>query len=104
MTNVLFPQPVKSVLLSRAQQFTERLARVRLSHEMLADEERVKSRSPKARQIFVGAQAGFADGDAFIGDGRNQFGRSFDAHFERAQVAVVQPQAARTRRQSPSQL
>jgi hypothetical protein len=36
---------------------------------MLADEERVKSRGAKARQIFVGAQAGFAYGDTFVGDG-----------------------------------
>src|SRR5260370_23817333 len=70
---------------------------------MFTDEECVKSCRAEARKILVRAQARFAHGDAFVGDGFYQFMRSFDAHFESAKIEVVHAQEARTRRQRPPQ-
>src|SRR5690348_3693700 len=67
------PPQAEARATSRTQQLTQRLRRVRLSHKMLADEERVKARGPETRQIAVSAQSRFANGDAFFGDGLDQF-------------------------------
>jgi len=71
---------------------------------MLADEERIKSSGPKACQVTVGPQSGFAHSDAFVGDGRDQFHGNFGPNLERAQVAVVHSDDARAGSQRPREL
>src|ERR1700704_3369796 len=88
----------------RTEQSSQRRSRVRLGHQMLADQERIKSRRTKTSQVFMRAQPGFTDGNAFVGDGLNQFIRSLDAHFEGAKIAVIHPEDARANGQRPRQL
>jgi len=42
-------------------------------HEMRADEEGIEARGTKLHEVVVGAQAGFADGDAAVGNAADQF-------------------------------
>src|SRR5256885_2084935 len=62
---------------------------IRRKHEMSADEEGVEPGGLKLHEIVVRAQAGFADGDAIVGDPADQFEGCFDADGERFEVAVV---------------
>src|ERR1700704_2336808 len=71
---------------------------------MLPYEERIKPRRTKTNKVFMRAQPGFTDGNAFVGDGLNQFMRCLDAHFEGAKIAVIHAEDARANGQRPRQL
>jgi len=71
---------------------------------MLPDQECVKPRRTKTSQVFMRAQPGFTDGNAFVGDGLNQIMRCLDAHFEGAKIAVIHAKDARADGQPPRQL
>src|SRR4029077_9148224 len=64
---------------------------------MLADEECVEACFAEFLQVVVGAESGFADGDAIVGDAFDQFEGSLDADVERLQVAVVDANDAAAR-------
>src|SRR5260221_8277174 len=88
----------------RTEQNPQRSGRVRLGHQVLANQKRVKSRRAKASQVFMRAQTGFADSDAFFGNALDQLVRCFDAHFQGAKIAIVYTQNARASGQCPRQL
>ncbi len=56
---------------------------------MFADEEGVEACAAKFLKIGVGAEAGFGDGEAVIGDVFDQLERSFHTHGEGFQVTIV---------------
>ena len=56
---------------------------------MRADEESIETGGAKLNEIVVGAQAGLADGDAFVGNAADQCEGGFDADGERFEIAVV---------------
>src|SRR5258708_19025667 len=72
-----------------AEELDERGGRIGSEHQVLADEKRVEAGFAEFLQVVVGAEAGFADGDAIVRDAFNQFERSLHADVERFQVAVV---------------
>jgi len=72
-----------------AEELDERSGRIGSEHQVLANEKRVEAGFTKFLQIVVGAEAGFADGDAIVRDAFDQFERSLDADVERLEVAVV---------------
>src|SRR5260370_14114540 len=65
-------------------------------HKMRANEESVKTGGAELDEIGVRAQAGFADGDAFVGNAPDQFERGIDLNGQGLQVAVVYTDDART--------
>src|ERR1700732_4653909 len=73
----------------RAQKIRERGGRVGSEHEVFADEESVKAGSAQAKNIIVGAQAGFTERDTIIGNVIDQLEGRFRANSERFQVAIV---------------
>lgn len=68
---------------------------------MRADEEGVKTGSAQFHEIVVGAQAGFADGNAIVGNAADQFEGSFESNGKRLEVAVVYADDARTGGEGP---
>src|SRR5260370_36132870 len=70
--------------------------RIGSEHKMRANEESVKTGGAKLDEIGVRAQAGFADGDALVGNAPDQFKRSIDVNGQGLQVAVVYTDDART--------
>ena len=56
---------------------------------MGANEKSVETGGVQLHQIIVGAQAGFADGNAIIRDAADQFERSIKADRERSYIAIV---------------
>src|SRR5271163_1702667 len=62
---------------------------IRREHETLADEKSVETGASKFCKIVVSAQAGFADGNACIGDAFDQLEGGLDAQVQSFQVAVV---------------
>src|ERR1700682_252358 len=88
----------------RSEQNPQRRGRVRLRHQMLPDQECVKSRRTETVQVLMRAQTGFTDGNAFLRNGLDQFVRCLDSDFECAKVTVVHAQDARAHGQRPGQL
>src|SRR5258708_4430698 len=72
-----------------AEELDERGSRIGSEHQVLTDEKRIETGFLELLQVVVGAEAGFADGDAIFWDASDQFERSLDADVERLQVAVV---------------
>ncbi len=62
---------------------------------MRADQESVKTGGAELHEIVVGAQTGFADGDAVVGNAADQFERSIYINGQRLQIAIVYTQDAR---------
>ena len=58
-------------------------------HEVLADEESIEAHAAKFLEVGVGAEAGFGYGEAVIGNLFDQLERSFHAHREGFQIAIV---------------
>src|SRR5260370_16387636 len=58
-------------------------------HKMRANEESVKTGGAELDEIGVRAQAGFADGDALVGNTPDQFKRSIDVNGHGLQVPIV---------------
>src|SRR6476646_3342330 len=58
-------------------------------HETLADEKRVEAGVAESGEVVVGSQAGFAHGDAGVGNALDEFERSFHAQVQSLQVAIV---------------
>src|SRR5260370_39539871 len=63
---------------------------------MRANEESVKTGGAELDEIGVRAQAGFADGDALVGNTPDQFKRSIDVNGHGLQVAIVYTDDTRT--------
>src|SRR5665213_3172250 len=102
--NFSFSAACEACATLNTQQCSQGRPRVRLRHEMLTDEERVKPRGAKTRQISVRAQARFAYRDTLPWNFLDQFHRCLYAHFERAQVAVIHANNSRPSGQCPPQL
>src|SRR5229473_379330 len=68
---------------------------------MCADKKSVKTGGAKLREIAVGAQSGFADGDAVVWNSADQFKRSIDVDAQRLQIAIVYTEYARAHSQRP---
>ena len=64
-------------------------------HEVFADEEGIEAGGAEFLQIVVGAQSGFADSEAVIGDVVDKCVGSFHVNGERFQVAIVHADNAR---------
>jgi len=73
-------------------------------HEVLANEEGVEADGAELPQVLVGAQAGFADGEAIVRDVLDQIVRGLHAYREGFQVAIVHTEDARTGRYRASEL
>src|ERR1700752_5326833 len=71
---------------------------------MFADEEGIETGLVEAKQIVVGAEAGFADGDTMVRDALDQFQRGFRANREGLQVAIVDAKNARIGREGAVEL
>src|SRR5216684_8215512 len=56
---------------------------------MRTNEKGIEARSTKFHEIVVAAQAGFADGDAAIGNAADQFKRGVDVDGQRLQITIV---------------
>src|SRR5258708_34182558 len=90
MTRIFTRTTTRLLLPGRgAEELDERGGRIGSEHQVLADEKRVEAGFVEFLQAVVGAEAGFADGDAIVRDAFDQFERSLDADVERLQVAVV---------------
>src|ERR1700687_2459393 len=70
--------------------------RIPRKHEMLADEEGIEAGGAQFDEIIVGAQSGFADGNAILGDAADQFEGGLHADGESLEAAIVYAQNART--------
>src|SRR6266849_6567862 len=58
-------------------------------HEVFADEEGIEACGAEFDEVGAGAEAGFTDRDAFIGNVSDEFEGRFAADFESLQVAIV---------------
>src|SRR5882762_328131 len=68
---------------------------------MLADQESIEAGIAQAKQIVMGAQAGFADRDTMVGNLIDQLEGSFGTDDQSLQVAIVHPQDAGVRGERP---
>lgn len=79
---------------SGMEQMEESDGGIRREHEMFADEERVETRFAEADEIIISAETGFADGDAIVGNVRNEIERGLRRDLERFEVAIVDAEDA----------
>ena len=86
----------KESLTLTTEEGGERGGGVGREHEAGADEEGVVACVAKLEQFGVGADAGFADGDAVVGNFVDEFERSFYANVERFEIAIVDADDFRT--------